>query len=156
MFLPFRESIAEVLHELKQLCKDTEHTKGWAESFGNQLGKVFGRKVKTARAQSVKSGRDEGCQTAPKIVVNSTPELRKRPRELFVSPQGTAAKKPETKRPKASPREEELMMIPARKSLRKTKPKPEAKKPDWPSLARPEAVLIRPAECELRGHFERP
>ena len=31
MFLPIREGIAEVLHELKQLRKDTEHTEGWAE-----------------------------------------------------------------------------------------------------------------------------
>ena len=29
MFLPIREGIAEVLHELKQLRKDTEHTEGW-------------------------------------------------------------------------------------------------------------------------------
>ena len=34
MFLPIREGIAEVWHELEQLRKDTEHTEGWAESFG--------------------------------------------------------------------------------------------------------------------------
>ena len=99
MFRPIREGIAEVLYELKQLRKDTEHMEGWAESFGNQLGKALGREVKLARAQSVKSVRDEGCQTAPQIVVSSTPELRKRPRELTGSPQDTAAKKPEMKRP---------------------------------------------------------
>ena len=103
-FLPIREGIAEVLHKLKQLRKDTEHTEGWAESFGNQLGKALGREVKLARAQSIKSVRDEGCQTAPQIVVSSTPELRKWPRELTVNPQYTAAKKPEMKRPKAFPR----------------------------------------------------
>ena len=92
-----------MLHELKQLCKDTEHTEDWDESFGNHLGKAHGREVKLARAQSVKSVRDEGCQTAPQIVVSSTPKLRKRPRELTVSPQDTAAKNPEMKRPKASP-----------------------------------------------------
>ena len=53
LFLPIRESIVEILHELKQLRKDTEHTEGWAESFGNQLGKVLGREVKLAWAQSV-------------------------------------------------------------------------------------------------------
>ena len=62
MFLPIREGIAEVLHELKQLRKNTEHTEGWAESFGNQLGKALGREVELARVQSVKSVRDEGCQ----------------------------------------------------------------------------------------------
>ena len=41
-------------------------------------GRALGREVKLARAQSVKSVRDEGYQTAPQIVVSSTPELRKR------------------------------------------------------------------------------
>ena len=41
MFLPIREGIAEVQHELKQLGKDTQHTEGWAESLGNQLGKAL-------------------------------------------------------------------------------------------------------------------
>ena len=41
MFFPIRDGIAEVLYELKQLHKDTEHTEGWAESFGNQLRKAF-------------------------------------------------------------------------------------------------------------------
>ena len=36
--------------------------------------------------------------------------------------------------------------MPARKSLRKKKPTPEAKKSDWPRRARPEAVLIKPTE----------
>ena len=102
--------------------------------------------MKLARAQSVKSVRNEDCQIAPHIVVSSTPELRKRPRELTVSPQDTAAKKPEVKRPKASPREEEWIEVPARKSLRKKNPKPGAKIPDWPRRARPEAVLIKPTE----------
>ena len=74
------------------------------------------------RAQSVKSVRDEGC------------------------PQDTATKKPEMKSPKASLREEEWMKVPAKKSLRKKKPKPETKKPDRPRRARPEEVLIKPTE----------
>ena len=110
------------------------------------LGKALDREVKLARAQSVKSVRDEGYRTAPRFVVSSTPDLRKLPKELTVSPQDTAAKKPEMKRPKASPREEEWMKLRARKSLRKEKPKPEAEKPDWPRRARSEAVLINPTE----------
>ena len=38
------------------------------------------------------------------------------------------------------------MKVPARKSLRKKKPKSEVKKLDWPRRARPEAVLIKPTE----------
>ena len=63
-----------------------------------------------------------------------------------MSPQDTAAKKPEMKRPKTSPREAEWMKVPARKRLRKKKPTPEAKKPDWLRRARPEAVLIKSTE----------
>ena len=33
MFLTIREGIAEVLHELKQLRKDTEYTEDWAKSL---------------------------------------------------------------------------------------------------------------------------
>ena len=80
---------------------------GWAESFGNHLGRALGSEMKLARDQRVKSVRDEGCQTAPQIVASSTPDLRKRPSEVAVSSQGTAAKKSEMKRPKASPRKEE-------------------------------------------------
>ena len=64
--------------------------------------------------------------------------------ELTVSPQDTASKKPEMKGLEASPRKEEWIKVPAMKRLRKKKPKPEAKKPDWPRRARLEAVLIKP------------
>ena len=33
VFLPIREGIAEVLHKLQQLRKDTKYTEGWAELF---------------------------------------------------------------------------------------------------------------------------
>ena len=95
MFLPIREGIAEVLHELKKLRKDTEYAEGWAESFEHQLRRAFGREVKLMQAQSVKSVRDEDCQTAPQTAVSNTPVLRKRPREPTLSPQDTSAKKPE-------------------------------------------------------------
>ena len=65
MFLPIKEGIAEVLHELKKLRKDTEYTEGWAESFEHPLGRAFGREVNLARARSVKNVRGEGCQTIP-------------------------------------------------------------------------------------------
>ena len=122
MFLPIREGIAEVLHESKQLHQDTENMESWAESFGNQIGR------------------------APRIVMSSTPDMRKRPRELTVSLQDTAAKKPEMERPKASPKKEEWVEVPLRKNLWKKEPKLDAKKPDCPRRAHPEAVLIKPAE----------
>ena len=50
--------------------------------------------------------RDEDCQTAPQTVVSNSQDLRKRPWEPSVSPQDIAAKKPVTKRPKASKSEE--------------------------------------------------
>ena len=64
MLLPIREGIAEVLHKLKILRKDTEYKESWAISFGNQLGRALGTEMKLARAENVKSVRDEGCPTA--------------------------------------------------------------------------------------------
>ena len=92
---------------MKQLCQDTEHTQGCAESFRNQLRRAPGREVKLVWAQSVKSVKDECCQTAPQLVMNSTSDLRRRSRELTASLQDTASKKSEMKRHKASPKEEE-------------------------------------------------
>ena len=42
MFLPIREGIAEVLHELQQLRQDTEYTEGWAGSFEYKLMRFRG------------------------------------------------------------------------------------------------------------------
>ena len=95
------------MHELKQLRKDTEYTEVWTESFEHQLERTLSREVKLAQAQNVKSVRDEGCQTASQTVVNSTSDLRKRPREPTVSLQDTAAKKPKVNMHKASTKEVE-------------------------------------------------
>ena len=51
MFLTIGKGIAEVLHELKQLREDIEHTEGWAKSFGNLLETTFGMEVKLTRGQ---------------------------------------------------------------------------------------------------------
>ena len=59
-----------------------------------------------ARAQSVKTVRDKGCETALQTIVISTTDLRKRPRKPTVSPHDTAAKKLEVMMPKAYPKEE--------------------------------------------------
>ena len=54
--------------------------------------------------------------------------------------------KPEVKRPKTSTKEEEWVEVPTKKNLRKKKPKSKVKRPEWPKRARPEAMLIMPAE----------
>ena len=107
---------------------------------GLLVGRWNWRGPKVMRASGMRAA------TAPQIVVSSSPDLCKRPRELTVSPKDTAAKKPEIKRPKASPKEEKWVEVPDRKNLWKKKPKLEAKKSDWPKHVRPEAVPIKPAE----------
>ena len=62
--------------------------------------------------------------------MSSTPDLRKQPKELTLSPQETAAKKPKVRRTKASTKKEGWVEVPTRKNLRKKKPKPKAKKPE--------------------------
>ena len=56
------------------------------------------------------------------------------------------AKKPAEKRPKASNKEEAWVDVPKKKDLRKRKAKKPSKTPEKPRRARPEAVLIKPAE----------
>ena len=72
--------------------------------------------------------------------------MGKRPREPTISPQDTAAKKPVVKRPKTSKKDEEWVEVPARKNLRKKKPKPEVKESECLRRDSAEAVLIKPAK----------
>ena len=60
----------------------------------------------------------------------------------------SAAKKPVEKRPKASNKEEDWVEVLNRKDLRKKKKKEKklSRTPEKSSHARPEAVLIKPAE----------
>ena len=101
MFLPIREGIGEALEY--------------------QLEMAVGRKLKLVRVESVKSVRDEGCQTAPQPVMSSTPDLRERPKEPTVSPEDIVAKKPEVKRLEASTKEEEHVELLTRKNHLKQK-----------------------------------
>ena len=54
--------------------------------------------------------------------------------------------KPMEKRPKASKKEEEWVVVPRKKDLRKKKGKKPSNTPEQPRHARSEAVLIKPAE----------
>ena len=51
---------------------------GWAKLFKHQLESALGTEVKVVGVQNVKSVRDEGCQSAPQIVLSSTSDLRER------------------------------------------------------------------------------
>ena len=79
------------------------------------------QKMKEVRPPKGKEVADEGSQTLAQAAARSTPDIRKRPRESTESPEASARKKPEEKRPKASNKEEEWVKVPNRKDLRKKK-----------------------------------
>ena len=89
---------------------------------------------------------DEGSQTLTQPASRSTPDTRKRLREPTVSPEESTLKKLAWKRPKASNKEEEWVEVPKKKDLSEKKGKNPAKTPEKPHRARPEALLIKPAE----------
>ena len=89
---------------------------------------------------------DEGSQTLPQPVARSMPDTRKRVREPTASPEVSMAKKPAEKRPKASNKEGDWVEVLKKKDFQKRKGKKPSKMPEKPCRARPEAVLIKPAE----------
>ena len=88
----------------------------------------------------------DGSQTLRQPAARSSSETRRWVREPTVSPEASAAKKSMEKSPKASNKEEKWVRVPVRKNLQKEKRKRAARTPERPSRARPEAVLIKPAE----------
>ena len=70
----------------------------------------------------------------------------KRRREPTVSPEVPAVTKPMEKRPKASKKEEEWVVVPRKKDLRKKKGRKPSNTSVKPRRARPEVVLINPAQ----------
>ena len=106
------------------------------------------QKMKQLRPSKSKEVADEGRQTLPQPAAKSTPDTRKKPRESTASPEVSAAKKPTEKRPKASNKEKEWVEVPERKDLRKKKKQEKklSRTQEKPRRARPEAVLIKPAE----------
>ena len=87
---------------------------------------------------------NEECQNDLGPGGKSTPDFLKRSRKPTVSPQECVGKKPEEKRPKTSKKEKEWTELSG--SVRKKEPKPRAGKPERSRRARPEAVLVKPAE----------
>ena len=106
------------------------------------------QKMKEVRPPKGKEVADEGSQTLPQPAARSTPDTRKWPRESTASPGVSTAKKSAEKRPKASNKEEEWVEVPNRKDLRKKKKKEKklSRTLEESRRARPEAVLIKPAE----------
>ena len=76
----------------------------------------------------------------------STPDPRKRLRELTFSPEVTAANKPAEKRPKTSKHPQEWAEVPPSKGPRKKKSKTAPRKLERPKRARSEVVIIKTVE----------
>ena len=146
MQLPIRDGIQEAPRGLKALRYDMEDTVCYPDSFEYLLRGRMVQKMKEARPVKNKEIVDEGSQTLPQPAARSTPDTRKRLREPTVSPEASAEKKPAEKRPKASKEKEEWVEVSSRKNLQKKKRKKPARTPEKSRRARPEVVLVKPAE----------
>ena len=113
--------IQEMKKGLGALRYDIDDTVCYLDSFEYLMRGLMVRKMKEVRPSKKKEVADEGSQTLPQPAARSTPDTRKRPRELTVSPEVSAAKKPVEKRPRASNKEKEWVEVPNRKDLRKKK-----------------------------------
>ena len=104
--------------------------------------------MKEVRPSKSKEVVDEGSQTLPQPAARSTPNTRKRLRESTASLEVSAAKKPAERSPKASNKEKEWVEVPNRKNLRKKKKQEKklSRMQEKFRRARPETVLIKPAE----------
>ena len=125
---------------------DIDDTVCYLDSFEYLMRGLLVKKIKEVKPPKNKGPVDEGSQTLPQPAARSTPDTRKRHREPTASPEVSVSKKPVEKRPKASRKEEEWVEVPKKKGLRKRKGKKPFKTPETPRRARPEAVLIKPAE----------
>ena len=124
---------------------DIEDTVCYLDSFEYLIRGLKVRKMKEVRPSRRKGVVDEGSQTLPHPAARSTPDKRKPIREPTVSPEKSAVSKQVEKRPKAS-KEEEWVQVPIKKDLRKNKEKKPSRRPEKSRCARPETVLIKPAE----------
>ena len=146
MHLPIRDGIQEMKKGLGALRYDIDDTVCYLDSFEYLMRGLMVRKIKEVKPPKNKGVVDEGSQTLPEPAARSTPDTRKRRREQTVSPEVPVVTKPMEKRPKASKKEEEWVVVPSKKHLRKKREKKPCKTPEQPRRARPEAVLIKPAE----------
>ena len=153
MHLSIRDDIQEALKELKALRKNMEDSDCYLDFFEYLLRGRMVQKIKKLWPHKNKEVVNEGSQTHPQPTPRSTPDTRKRLREPTVSPEASAAKKPEEKRSKASNKEEKWVEVPARKNPQRKKRKKAVRTPERPKRDRTEAVPIKPRENELRLHL---
>ena len=146
MHLPMRDGIQEALKELGALRNDMENTVCYIDFFEYPMRGLMVQKIKEVRPPKSKEVADEGSQTLLQPTARSTLDTRKRVREPTVSLEASAAKKPAEKRPKVSNKEEEWVEVSSRIHLQKNKKKKPSRTPEKPRRARPEAMLIKPAE----------
>ena len=146
MHLPIRDGIQEVKKELGALRYDIEDTVCYLDSFEYLMRGLLVKKIKEVKPPKNKGAVDEDSQTLLQPAARSTPDTRKRHREPTANLEVSVVKKPAEKRPKVSKKEEEWVEVPKKKDLRKRKVKKPFKTPEKPRRARPEAVLIKPAE----------
>ena len=117
----------------------------YLDHFEHHLSDKMLQRIKEVKSAQTKDVADEGSQTAPQPAPRFPPDIRKQQRGPPVSPQESATKMPEERRPRTSRKEEEWVDVLVRKNPRKNKPKTEAKKPERSRRIRPEAMIIKPA-----------
>ena len=96
-----------------------EDTVCYLDSFEYLLRGRMVQKIKEIRPLKNKELVDEGSQILPQPAARSTPDTCKRLREPTVSPEASAAKIPAEKRPKASNKKEEWVVVSSRKNPQK-------------------------------------
>ena len=119
MCLPIRYGIQEAMKELGALRYDS----CGIDFFEFLMRGLMVKKIKEVKPPKNKGVVDESSQTLPQLAARSTPDTRKRRREPTVSPEVPVVTKPMEKRPKASKKEEEWVVVPRKKDLRKEKGK---------------------------------
>ena len=127
MFLPIRNGITKALRELENLNESMKDNDCYIEHFEYHLRDKMLKKMKEMEIPQ-KAVLDESRRTPPQPAPRSTPEPRKRQRDVTVSPEVTASKKPEEKGPKTSKHPEEWVGVPSRRNLQMKKPKPAPKR----------------------------
>lgn len=141
MYKPITTGIDEAFEVIEEMRRNTISVEGWFNSFEYQIGEFFSKKVREAK------NTNNLRETVSKLTQTEVdPVPGKREREATVSPQETAAKRPFTKKLKtcASGAGE----TPRKKQEQKAKPPPDkpAAKKEILRRARPEAILVKPAQ----------
>ena len=145
MFLPIREGLSVALRKMQFLKERMKSNDCYIEHFEYHLRDKMIQKIKEVRSPK-KVVQDKTTQTLPEPASRSTPDPRKQLRELTVSPEVMAYKKPEEKRPRTSMQPEEWVEVSLRKDLLKKKSETAPRKSERSKRARSESVIMKHAE----------